>query len=246
MDVPRSDGPEMTGQRFSPWRLLPLAAVAAGLAAFFVFDLDAYLSFETLSTYRDDLIAWRDHNYLAAAGLFVVLYALLVAFCVPVGVWLTIAAGFLFGVAAGMALTVSGATIGAVCIFLVARYALGDFLRAKTGRAVRRMEAGFRDSAFSYLMVLRLVPLFPFWLVNLVPAFLGVPLRTYALATVLGIVPGSFVYCGVGNGLGAVIDAGGTPDLGIIFKPAVLLPILGLVALSLLPIAYKRFRRDRT
>ena len=112
----------------------------------------------------------------------------------------------------GMALVLVGATAGAIGIFLAARHTLGDFLRAKAGPAIRRMEAGFRDNAFSYLMVLRLVPVFPFWLVNLVPAFLGVSLRTYAAATFLGIIPGSFVYCGVGNGLGAVFDAGGHGD----------------------------------
>jgi uncharacterized membrane protein YdjX (TVP38/TMEM64 family) len=90
--------------------------------------------------------------------------------------------------------------------------------------------------------VLRLIPLFPFWLVNIVPAFLGVPVRTYVLGTAIGIIPGSLVYASVGNGLGAVFDAGQTPDLGIIFKPAILLPIVGLAVLALLPIAYRRFK----
>jgi uncharacterized membrane protein YdjX (TVP38/TMEM64 family) len=104
------------------------------------------------------------------------------------------------------------------------------------------MEAGFRENAFNYLLVLRLIPLFPFWLVNLVPAFLGVPLRTYVVATLLGIIPGSLVYASVGNGLGVVFDQGDTPDLGIIFKPAILGPILGLAALALLPVVYRRYK----
>ena len=104
------------------------------------------------------------------------------------------------------------------------------------------MEEGFRRDALSYLLVLRLIPIFPFWLVNIVPAFLGVPLRTYVLGTFVGIIPGSFVYASVGNGLGAVFDAGGTPDLGIIFAPAILLPIVGLAVLALLPIVYRRFK----
>ena len=110
------------------------------------------------------------------------------------------------------------------------------------GTAARRMEAGFKANALSYLLFLRLVPVFPFWLVNLVPAFLGVPLRTYAIGTLIGIVPGSAVYCSVGNGLGAVFDAGGRPDLGIIFKPEILGPIIGLAVLSLVPIIYKRLK----
>jgi uncharacterized membrane protein YdjX (TVP38/TMEM64 family) len=107
------------------------------------------------------------------------------------------------------------------------------------------MEEGFRQDALSYLLVLRLIPIFPFWLVNIVPAFLGVPLGTYVLGTFVGIIPGSFVYASVGNGLGAVFDAGGTPDLGIIFEPAILLPIVGLAVLALLPIAYRRFKARR-
>jgi uncharacterized membrane protein YdjX (TVP38/TMEM64 family) len=104
------------------------------------------------------------------------------------------------------------------------------------------MEAGFRENALSYLLVLRLVPLFPFWLVNLAPAFLGVSLRTYVIGTFFGIIPGTFVYILVGNGAGAVLDAGGELDLGLIFRPEILAPIAGLALLSLVPIAYKRIK----
>ena len=107
------------------------------------------------------------------------------------------------------------------------------------------MEEGFRENALSYLLVLRLIPLFPFWLVNLVPAFLSVRVWTFVLGTFLGIIPGSFVYVMVGNGLAMIIDAGKQPDLGVIFEPEVLIPICGLVLLSLIPIAYKRLRRTR-
>jgi uncharacterized membrane protein YdjX (TVP38/TMEM64 family) len=110
---------------------------------------------------------------------------------------------------------------------------------------MRRMEEGFRADALSYLLVLRLIPIFPFWLVNIVPAFLGVPLRTYVLGTLIGIIPGSFVYASVGNGLGAVFDAGQTPDLGIVFEPAILLPIVGLAVLALLPVAYRKSKARR-
>jgi uncharacterized membrane protein YdjX (TVP38/TMEM64 family) len=130
-------------------------------------------------------------------------------------------------------------------VFLIARTALGDALRAKAGPWMRRMEAGFRENAFSYLLVLRLIPLFPFWLVNLVPAFLGVPLGAYVLATFLGIIPGSLVYASVGNGLGVVFDRGGAPDLGIIFRPAILGPIVGLAALALLPVIYRKYKGRR-
>jgi uncharacterized membrane protein YdjX (TVP38/TMEM64 family) len=137
---------------------------------------------------------------------------------------------------------VIAATVGATIVFLIARTALGDSLRRKAGPGMRRMEAGFRESAFNYLLFLRLIPLFPFWLVNLVPALLGVPLTTYVAATLLGIIPGGLVYASVGNGLGALFDAGGRPDLGIIFEPEIILPILGLAVLAILPVAYKKIR----
>jgi uncharacterized membrane protein YdjX (TVP38/TMEM64 family) len=107
------------------------------------------------------------------------------------------------------------------------------------------MEAGFRENAMSYLLVLRLVPLFPFWLVNLVPAFLGVPLRTYVIGTFFGIMPGTFVYASVGSGLGAILEAGESPDLGIIFKAEILIPLLGLALLALIPVIYKRIKTKR-
>lgn len=231
---------------FSASRLLPLAVVAAGIVAFFAFDLDEYLSFEALREHRQVLLDWTAAHRLAAAFAFVAGYAVMVAFSLPGAVWGTLAGGFLFGTLAATLYTVTGATLGAVVIFLIARYALADFFRAKAGAAIARMEAGFNENALSYMFVLRLVPLFPFWLVNLVPAFLGVPLRTYAIGTFFGIIPGSIVYCSVGSGLGAVFDQGGRPDLGIIAKPEILGPILGLAALSLIPVAYKRLRKNKT
>lgn len=231
-----------SGRRLSPWRLLPVAVIVAGLVAFFALGLDVYLSFAALSEHRQVLLSWYEDNTLQMVGGFVALYVLVVAFSVPGAVWMTIGGGFVFGLVLGTALVVASATVGAVVVFLVARYALGDYLRSKAGAAMSRMEAGFRENALSYLLVLRLVPLFPFWLVNLVPAFVGVPLRTFVAGTFFGIIPGSFVFVSVGNGLGAVFEAGGTPDLGIIFEPEILAPIIGLAVLALIPAAYKRFK----
>ena len=108
-----------------------------------------------------------------------------------------------------------------------------------SGPLVGRLEAGFRADAFNYLLVLRLVPIFPFWLVNLVPALVGVRLTTFALATFLGIIPGSFVYASIGNGLGSFVEE---PDAGILFGPSILLPVVGLAALALVPVVYKHWR----
>jgi uncharacterized membrane protein YdjX (TVP38/TMEM64 family) len=228
--------------RFSWWRLLPLAVIAAGIAAFFAFGLDAYLSFEALSEHRQTLLTWYAENRVLAVISFMAAYVLVVAFSVPGAVWMTIGGGFIFGTVVATASVVVSATLGAGAVFLAARYALGDYLRAKAGNAMRKMEDGFRENALSYLLVLRLVPLFPFWLVNLVPAFLGVPLRTFLIGTFVGIIPGSFVFVSVGSGLGAVFDAGEVPDLGIIFEPEILTPIIGLAVLALIPVFYNKYK----
>jgi uncharacterized membrane protein YdjX (TVP38/TMEM64 family) len=238
------DEPTAEAKKASAWRLLPLALViAVAVVSYFAFDLDAYFSFEALREHRQTLLAWSADNLGLAMAVFTLLYGAVVALSLPGAVWMTLAGGFLFGLVEGTGCAVIGATVGAALLFLVARYALADFFHAKAGPTARKMEAGFRDNALSYLLFLRLVPVFPFWLVNLVPAVLGIPLRTFVAGTLFGIIPGTFVYTSVGNGLGRVFDAGEMPDLGIIFEPEILLPIAGLAVLSLVPIAYKRFRK---
>jgi uncharacterized membrane protein YdjX (TVP38/TMEM64 family) len=233
---------ERTTDRSGAGRFVPLAVLAAGLAIFFALGLHRYLSFEALAENRDALAGFVESEPIAAPLVFIAVYALAVAFSIPGAAVLTIAGGFLFGTLAGGIFVVIGATLGAIGVFLAARTAFGEGLRKRVGPWIGRLEAGFRENALSYLLVLRLVPLFPFWLVNLVPAFLGVPLATYVIGTFIGIIPGSFVYASVGNGLGAVFDGGGTPDLSIIFEPEILLPIVGLSLLALIPVIYKRVK----
>ncbi len=226
-------------------RFLPLLLLGAGLVLFFVLDLKRFLSFQALCDHREWLIAQVAANRVQAVLAFIGLYTLVTAFSIPVAAVLTIVAGFLFGTVTAAACAVIAATLGATGLFLAARTALGDFLRARAGPGLRRMEAGFNQNALNYLLVLRLIPLFPFWLVNLVPAFLGVPLRTYVIGTFIGIIPGSLVYSSLGNGLGAVIEACAAPNLGVIFDLEILLPILGLAVLALMPVAYKMIKARR-
>jgi uncharacterized membrane protein YdjX (TVP38/TMEM64 family) len=230
-------------RRLPAWRRYgPLALLLVGLAAFFAFGLHRMFTFDMLRTHRVAMLQWVAEHRMLASLAYVLAYVVIVGFSLPVGTVATLAGGFLFGTMLGCGLTVVGATLGAIAVFWAARTAFADLLRARAGGFLKRMEEGFRKDAFSYLLFLRLVPAFPFWLVNIVPAFAGVPVRTYALATLIGVIPGTAVYSSVGAGLGAVFDMGKTPDLGMIFEPQVLLPLLGLAALSLLPILYKRFK----
>jgi len=217
----------------------------AGLVAFFVFDLNTYVSIDSIRSNREALSEFVARNGFLAAFLFGAIYAVVVAFSLPGGAVMTITGGLLFGWLGGGLIVVVGATIGATALFLIARTAIGGFLEAKAGPFLQKMEAGFRENALSYLLVLRLIPLFPFWLVNLVPAFLGVSTTTYIAATFFGIIPGTFVYASVGNGLGALFDAGDDPDLGIIFEPQFLAPLIGLAVLAIIPVVYKKYQNRK-
>ncbi|MGE0748341.1 MAG: TVP38/TMEM64 family protein [Rhodospirillales bacterium] len=226
-------------------RLIPLAVLAFGLAGFFLFGLDRYVSVEALRQHRHWLADQVSHHALAAALAYVGLYCVVVATSVPGGAVLTVAGGFLFGPVLGAAYAVVGATAGATVLFLAARHAGAGRLRARVGGVVARMEDGFRRHALNYLLFLRLVPLFPFWLVNLVPAFLNVPLSTYVVGTFVGIIPATVVFALVGDGIAAVLETGGEADLGVILQPRFLLPMLGLGLLALVPVVYHKTRRHR-
>ncbi|MCR9071903.1 MAG: TVP38/TMEM64 family protein [Alphaproteobacteria bacterium] len=231
------------GRRGLVRRLLPVGVLACGLVAFFAFDLGRFVSFQALADNRDLLQEWVAAYPLATRAGYALTYALSIAFSLPVGLVLTVTGGLLFGLVEGTAITVVAATAGALAVFLAARTAIGDSLRAKAGPFVARLEAGFRENALSYLLVLRLVPLFPFWLVNIVPALLGVSTRIFLVGTLFGIIPGTFVFVSVGNGLDTVFSQGEVPGVGIFLEPGVLLPIAGLALLSLIPVVYRRFRR---
>ncbi len=235
-----------TGARFGSYRrVVPIAALVVGLGSFFAFGLDDYFTLEALKENRGVLREWVIAHGVAAGLVYAAVYALSISLSIPGGLILTISGGFLFGPYWGTVYVLIGATIGATVVFLAARYAFADFLREKAGSALAKMEAGFNEHPKSYLFVLRLVPLFPFWLVNIVPAFLGVSIGNYMIATFFGIIPATFVYTLVGDGAGAVLDQGQDLDLGIIFEPRFILSIIGLAALALLPVVYNKVRGGR-
>jgi uncharacterized membrane protein YdjX (TVP38/TMEM64 family) len=223
-------------------RILPVAVLLVGLVLFWALGLRRYFSFDILSQHHAELAAWVAAHGMLAALAFVASYALVVAFSLPIAVLITPLGGFLFGTWLGAALAVIGATVGAVAVFLAARTALRDVFRARAGKTLAKLEDGFKRDAFHYLLFLRLVPVFPFWLVNIVPALLGMSLGAYTLATLIGIIPGAFVYASIGAGFGMLFERGEMPNLGVIFEWQILLPLLGLAALSLVPIVYSRLK----
>ncbi|ROU02596.1 TVP38/TMEM64 family protein [Histidinibacterium lentulum] len=223
---------------------LPLLAVlaAAILGAVFLRDV---ISFETLAENRERLIAFRDAHYLPTVLAFMGAYVAIVAFSLPGATVATLTGGFLFATFPGALINVTAATIGAMGIFLAARWGLGERLSARMDASegmVKRIKAGIDENQWSMLFLIRLVPAVPFFVANLVPAFMGVPLWRFAVTTFLGIIPGAVVFTSVGAGLGEVFARGETPDLGILFEPRVIWPIVGLCVLAALPILLKAVR----
>ena len=226
-------------------RLLPLALlVGLSLGALLYLRQQGW-DLSTVARHRAWLMGQVEAAPLLAGFALLGTYLVCTALSLPVGSLLTVVAGYCFGWPVATLWVVLGATIGSVAVFLAARGALHDTLAARAGPWLKRMEQGFKQDAFSYLLVLRLLPIFPFWLVNLVPALLGVPLRIFVVATAIGIVPGTIVFASLGGGLGAVMDRGEEPNLSLLLDPAILLPLLGLSVLALLPVAWKRWKRGR-
>ena len=225
-------------------RLWPLAILALG----FVVGLAVFwdnLTFEALRDNRQALLAFRDSHYVAMVAAYMALYVLIVAFSLPGATIATLTGGFLFGLFPGVIFVLISATMGATLIFLAARMGFGRALSARmdaSSGTVRRIMEGIHENELSMLFLIRLVPVVPFFVANLLPALVGVSLRRYVLTTFFGIMPGTAVYTWVGAGLGEVFARGGTPDLSIIFDPAILGPILGLCALAALPILLKALR----
>ena len=236
-----------TAPRSGLIRNLPLIGILA-VAAIGAFTLRDYLSFEALADNRDVLIAFRDANYAATVLAFMALYVVIVAFSLPGATVATLTGGFLFATFPGALFNIAAATAGATIIFLAARWGLGERLAARmdaSDGAVRKIKDGIDRNQWEMLFLIRLVPAVPFFVANLVPALVGVPLYRFAITTFLGIIPGAVVYTSVGAGLGEVFANGETPDLGIIFEPHILLPILGLCALAALPILLKAVRGQK-
>lgn len=226
-------------------RLLPLCLLGLGLALFLALDLGRYFDLTELRLHQNELQKWVKQRPLLAPAVYVLLYTGLVAFSLPVASFVTVAGGFLFGAWCGTAWTAIGATLGATLVFLATRTAFGEALRKKAGPWLDRLEGEFRRNGLHYLLFLRLVPAFPFWLVNIAAAIFNVKLTPFVVATAIGILPGTFVFAYFGHGLSMTLQQSETLSLASIASPEILIALTLLALVSLLPIWFKRHRAKR-
>ena len=239
-------------------RWLPIGLLVAVMGIGFSLGWHEHLSLSNLIRERQSLMAFVSDNLFLALAVYILIYAASVALSFPGASFLTIAGGFLFGwIIAGTA-TIFAATFGATAVFLAARSSLGAALKARAGPFISRLASGFRENAMSYLLFLRLTPVFPFWLVNIAPAIFHVPVGTYVAATLVGIIPGTFAFAFIGSGLDSVIEAqeAANPgcaaagncqlDVGAFVTPELLAAFFALGIVSLIPVALKRIRSRRS
>lgn len=240
--IEMTDAPQSAMMKRLP---LIVIAIVAVLGAFFLRD---YLTFDTLRDNREALLVFRDENYLLTVLLFICAYVVIVGFSLPGATVATLTGGFLFATFPGALFNVIGATLGASAIFIAARSGFGEKLGARlegSDGIVKKIKDGIDENQWSMLFLLRLVPAVPFFMANLIPAFLEVPLRRFMISTFFGIIPGTVVFTSIGAGLGAVFASGETPNLGVLFEPYIIGPIIGLCVLALLPIIIKAVRGNK-
>ncbi|MEY9167440.1 putative membrane protein YdjX (TVP38/TMEM64 family) [Sinorhizobium fredii] len=238
-----------SGESRSLWRAVPLALLIAGGVACYALGLQNHVSLSALVHHQEALSIHVDAYPVRSGLAFFFVYVAAVVLSIPAASVLTIAAGFLFGPFLGGTITVLAATLGSSLLFVAARGVLGDLLRRRAGRFVERLAEGFRRNAFLYLLVLRLAPIFPFFIVNIAPAFFDVKLRTFVAATLLGIVPATFAYAWLGCELDDVIaragESGHALSLSDFATKEISLALLALAVIATLPLAYRVIKSRR-
>jgi uncharacterized membrane protein YdjX (TVP38/TMEM64 family) len=230
-------------------RVMPLLVLAAGFAAAYGLGWHRYVSLGWLAEQREMLLDFVALHPIGAGVLFFIVYVAVVALSVPAASVLTIFAGFLFGWLAGGALVVMAATVGSCLLFAGARTVFGDILRRRAGPFLIRFSDGFTRNAFSYLLILRLAPVFPFFVVNIAPAFFAVSLRTFAVATFVGIIPGTFAYAWLGRSfeqvMGDAMAQGRALVLSDFLTPQLTFAFAALAAIAALPLVVQFVREKR-
>jgi len=217
-------------------KMLILVVFAGGLIAFFALGGDQYLTLESIKSHRDDLLSYTQQYYLLMIAGTMVVYTISTALSIPGALILSLTTGFLFGRWTGTVIIVFSASIGSTLVFLAARYLFAEAAQRSMGAVAQKIIKGFHANAFNYLLFLRLVPVFPFWLVNLVPAFTPIKLRTYFTATAIGIVPGSFVFANLGQSLGRI------ESLDQLLSKEILIAFVLLGLFALIPVIVRKFK----
>lgn len=233
-----------TRKRMALWRLLPLAIVVSALVFAYAMGWHTHLTLARLLESRAVLLAYVEAYPLLAPTFFALFYIAAVATSFPAASLLTVAGGFLFGWLLGGALVVVSATVGATLLFLAARTACGDLVKSRLGDRAARVAEGLEKDAFGYLLILRLAPVFPFWLVNIVPAVFNVPIKTYVGATALGIAPATFAFAYLGHGLESALvsaaESGQDLTLADLVTPQLTLAFAALALVVAIPVVVKR------
>ncbi|WP_194848062.1 TVP38/TMEM64 family protein [Candidatus Neptunochlamydia vexilliferae] len=224
---------------------IPLTIIVILMLIAYFSGLTDYLTFDNIKEHREKLLTYIAHYPMLAPFLFILIYIVTVTLSIPAGAVLSLIGGFLFGVPLSTFYVTIAATIGATFIFLAARTALGDLLKKKAGPFLSKMEAGFQKNATSYLLFLRFIPLFPFWLVNLAPSFFNVKTRTYLWTTFIGIIPGAYVYTQAGSGLGAIFDQGKEFSIKSVLNIEIRLALILLALFALIPTFVRRLKNAR-
>lgn len=219
-----------------------LFVLLGALLVFCYFHLYRYLSFQTLQHYQAATQAWTHTHYKAAVSLYLVIYIGLIACAIPCATLLTLIGGFLFGDIA-IVYAMVGTTLGGCVLFYAIQTAIGVKIAERSSGWIKKMEIGFQRNAFNYLLMLRLIPIFPCWVSNVTAGILNVPLKTFIGATILGIIPATFIYVTVGQGLDKFISSGQTLNLNILFTPTVIFPFLGLALVSIFPVFYNGIKK---
>lgn len=226
-------------------RFGPLAVIVILFVAAFASGLAGHLSLEELRERGTELQAFAHERPVLCTVIYLAVYIGSVAISLPGALILSLTGGFLFGPIGGGFAAVTGASGGSTITYLVFRTAFGDALRRKPGAFLTRVEEGFKGDAFSYLLTLRLIPAFPLLVVNVAAGLMNIRARTFVLASVVGMIPSSFVYAGIGAGLGHIFARGGPVTLETLLSPRVYLPIIGMGVLAFLPPLWRHWRKGR-
>jgi uncharacterized membrane protein YdjX (TVP38/TMEM64 family) len=241
---PEAAGKTGRQRKWSAWRLWPLLLIGLAIAAFFALGLQRYASLEGLNQHQAAWRAFVQEHHALAALIYAAIFTAIVLCAIPVGLWLTLIGGFLFGAATGVLMAVAASTVGATLMFLVARSSFGTLFEAKAGSWLARMEGGFRRDQWSYMFFLRLVPIFPFCTVTVVPALIGVDLFCFVVATFFGLIPVTLIFALTGASIGDVLDAG-TFSVGSVLSPQLIAALVGLGVIAILPALVRTLRRGR-